>query len=187
MKKKLIFRTLGGTFALLAFTGCGTNDPYSLLQQNYGDMFPPLNAPVPANSSFFVRGFGTSGIDGFQFYTQSAFTGVSSVTAPAAGTVTFIDSSSITPPGVYSVTIFHSPLLSSRISGMASTSILVGAFVNQGDTIGTVPTGAGVFPAIQLDVYVNGGPATCPLSYMSSTARQAFQLSQFGGQFPCIQ
>ena len=177
----LLVATLG-LFVLGA--GCGTNDPYSLLQQNSSNLLPPLNLPVTSGTTYQVRGFGTNGVDGFQFYSFGAYAANQTVIAPAAGLVTFVDPNFT--PGFYAVTIYHSAELSTRTSGLQTASILAGAFVNQGDTIGTMPVTYST-AAIQMDVYVNGGPATCPLSYLSSTARQTFQLAQFGGQFPCVQ
>lgn len=184
MKKGMALLMVGSLGLLTVASGCGTNDPYSVLQQNYGDMLPGLNLPMPTSVSYTeLIGFGVSGSDGFRFENFTYAVANPQITAPAAGTVEYIDPN--LNPGFYAVTIYHSALLSSRVSGLQTTSsIQIGSYVNQGDVIGTMPTIAtGVF--IQLDVYPNGGAAACPLSYLSSAARQTLQ-QFFGSQFPCV-
>jgi murein DD-endopeptidase MepM/ murein hydrolase activator NlpD len=175
----------------IAISGCGSgNEPFSMLQDPSG--VPGLSIPLPVNTFASVTGFGAQsaytggGItDGFEF-NYTTFSGQPNVTAPGPGTVTQIDPN--LDAGLYAVTIFHNAHLTSRVSRISAVTVRTGDFVNTGEVIGTLGlyTVISTLPRVRLAVYVDGGAATCPLSYLTATARAQFT-SSFGGNFPCPQ
>lgn len=148
--------------------GCGQGtDPLTVLNSvdpnviGQGSLAFPLAAPTGTGYFTVQLGSGNEWI-----LVGLSYTNGMTVRAPASGVVTALDASA------GSITILHNARLSTRISGITPSSVTVGTYVLQGATIGIViqslfTSNGGVPFAVLLD---NG--IVCPLSFLSSTARQ---------------
>jgi hypothetical protein len=170
--------------ALVVLSGCGGNEPLSLVRK-FSDT-QALSLPIVQTSGniFAVQAFDNTH-DGFDFYTNAAWTGNPDVLAPGAGVVTLVDST--LNPGLQAVTIYHSPHLTSRVSKIVAV-IREGDWVDTGSRIGTLPTYQAAYgtQGVRLSVFIDGGTtAVCPLSYLTRQAQIDFQNSFNVSFYPC--
>lgn len=166
MKKYL---TLGlGFLAIFALTSCANNsDP----MKSFTDptQTPALSLPVATTYIVTQAPFTTSrtGI----YWTFSLITGQTAL-APAEGTVTDTDGST-------TVTILHSPRISTVLTYMTTVSVRVGDHVVTGQSLGTATA------QLQMQVSLDG-TAVCPLSYLSTDARSFVSARALAtGQYVC--
>ena len=171
-------------FAILTIlaTACGGNDPLQGLGDPVQGTTIGLNLPVDQSLIATVTQFSSS--NPFFGMTYNNIGASATVTAPAAGFVVSVDNS--VNAGFYAVTIYHNARLSSQLRFLQIPSVRAGDYVNAGDVIGSIPSSGFGLTGLGLSVYVDGSNVpTCPLSYLSSTAR-SFYTSKFGGAFPCL-
>lgn len=168
-------------FMVLVLGGCGQgNEPLSTLGGNPGNTGNiGLNLPITQTlTAFGPFSPSTSPIsDGFDL--TGTFSGLSiPVKAPGSGLVVAND------VATYSVTIQVTGYLSVKITGITSI-VQPGNYVIANAQIGTV---ANTYNTVRLSVYYNG-TAVCPLSYLSASARSAFQTAVYSvySSNPCRQ
>jgi murein DD-endopeptidase MepM/ murein hydrolase activator NlpD len=172
MKNLKTLAALGLFFLLTLIASCGGGtDPLKAFSDP--NAIPVFTLPVPAPTVGYIFTLTTpSASPTPATFTNTIGLGIVSqiqVTAPAAGVVTNVDTTSL--PGT-TLTFYHTPQISSQVENLVSTALRIGDVVNQGDVIGvsaTSPAGVFTYVGVYFSIFLNG-QAVCPLSYLDTTS-----------------
>ena len=159
-----------GTLAAAA-SGCGSgNDPLLML----GDPGAVPSLGLPSTSIVFGSAFSTSQ----DCLMVSALAGLPIVT-PAAGQVAKIEQVTMPFTG-YSISIYHSAILTTRITIPISlaTNVRVGDYLGEGQNIVSALVG----PQNVCMAVIFNSTSVCPVGFLKSSARLLLV-----GTSPCIQ